>query len=105
MRQVDFSGGFKDFSVVSLKAKAFENKISAIIDNNNSLVIYFVAEKEQDLILNLYGLNGGLIYADKLKASSGYSAYTFNIDKELVPGVYVVALKGAGDTFTSKVIK
>jgi len=46
-----------------------------------------------------------LIYADKLKASSGYSAYTFNINKELVPGVYVVALRGAGDTFTLKVIK
>lgn len=72
---------------------------------NDQFYLSFNSTDTQDVYVQIYNMNGKLMYEKSFKKYAGYNCLYINDLGDLKPGIYLVRLKDRGNNVVQKVIK
>ena len=97
LKQTDFNGKFEYFPPVAVNIASDENSlnISSVGPNpfNNEFNVEFETQSSEPIEVYLYNIRGQMVYKDIYSPTEGKNRYTYNDNKNLPAGYYVIAMK------------
>jgi len=100
LKQTDFNGKFEYFPPVAVNIadnSSVQSKIniSVVSPNpfNNEFSVEFETPNPEPIIVYLYNMRGQMVYKDIYSPTEGKNRYTYNDNKNLPAGYYVIAMK------------
>lgn len=57
-----------------------------------------------DTDIEIINLTGDVVYAERVTCGGDCSSYLMNMNKQLVPGVYIVNMKANGQKFSKRLL-
>ena len=100
-----------DGLVKILQNKSDNSAITNIYDTNNSILLYpnpsngnftLFAQHEECIKVDIYTLNGAMIFNDVINTDNGL--VNMQLNNKLTKGLYIIKVKGANTSFTTKLI-
>ncbi len=103
LKQTDFDGQFSYSPIVTViySGEYSFSIISAFINGNSSLNLFFTDDVEEKCTVQLYDASGRIIYKEDITAVRGMNKKEIRIP-ELKPGIYFVALNNGTELQSAK---